>query len=192
MLDRGQVAPPIDDRDDVESNASPGSILRTQPESGKPPQPLLFSEGDGFGGGAVTAPCPGLDLDKDDVSAVGGHHIELTVAAAPVSIEDFEADCFEELRGEVFAPGADGLIACHAIRLSTTSDKNRPLTGAFPKPVDEPRLGKETDCYCGSRRSVFSNSSMFTSLKVITRTCFTNRAGRYMSHTQASDIRTSK
>ena len=44
----------------------------------------------------------------------------------------------------------------------------------------------------GSRSSGLSNSSTFTSLNVTTRTFFTNRAGRYMSHTQASDIRSSK
>ncbi|RKT73023.1 hypothetical protein DFJ66_6349 [Saccharothrix variisporea] len=44
----------------------------------------------------------------------------------------------------------------------------------------------------GRRRSGLSSSSTLTSLNVITRTFFTNRAGRYMSHTQASDIRTSK
>ena len=46
--------------------------------------------------------------------------------------------------------------------------------------------------YSGSRSSGFSTSSMFTSLKVMTRTCLTNRAGRYMSHTQASASRSSK
>jgi len=44
----------------------------------------------------------------------------------------------------------------------------------------------------GSRKSGFSSSSTLTSLNVITRTFLTNLAGRYMSHTQASDIRTSK
>ena len=46
--------------------------------------------------------------------------------------------------------------------------------------------------YSGSRSSGFSTSSMLTSLKVITRTCLTKRAGRYMSHTQASARRSSK
>ena len=46
--------------------------------------------------------------------------------------------------------------------------------------------------YSGSRSSGFSTSSMLTSLKVTTRTCLTNRAGRYMSHTHASDSRSSK
>jgi hypothetical protein len=46
--------------------------------------------------------------------------------------------------------------------------------------------------YSGSRSSGFSTSSMLTSLNVITRTCLTNRAGRYMSHTQASANRNSK
>lgn len=44
----------------------------------------------------------------------------------------------------------------------------------------------------GSSRSLLLSSSMFTSLNVRTRTCFTNRAGRYMSHTQASAMDTSK
>ncbi|CKV21296.1 Uncharacterised protein [Mycobacterium tuberculosis] len=33
---------------------------------------------------------------------------------------------------------------------------------------------------------------MLTSLNVTTRTCLTNRAGRYMSHPQASPSRSSK
>lgn len=37
-----------------------------------------------------------------------------------------------------------------------------------------------------------SSSSMFTSRKVITLTCLTNRAGRYMSHTHASSSSSSK
>ena len=40
--------------------------------------------------------------------------------------------------------------------------------------------------------SGLASSSTLTSLKVSTRTFFTKRAGRYMSHTQASVIRTSK
>jgi hypothetical protein len=44
----------------------------------------------------------------------------------------------------------------------------------------------------GNEMSGFSSSSTLTSLKVITRTFFTNRAGRYMSQTQASCISTSK
>src|SRR5215469_15556477 len=44
----------------------------------------------------------------------------------------------------------------------------------------------------GSCRSLLASSSMLTSLKVTTRTFFTNRAGRYISHTQASCIVTSK
>src|SRR5690348_179606 len=44
----------------------------------------------------------------------------------------------------------------------------------------------------GTSRSALASSSMLTSLKVTTRTFFTNLAGRYMSHTQASRIVTSK
>ena len=53
--------------------------------------------------------------------------------------------------------------------------------GQLPKPES-----------AGSEMSGFSSSSTLTSLKVITRTFFTNRAGRYMSQTQASCISTSK
>jgi len=56
------------------------------------------------------------------------------------------------------------------------------------RPVDQVSNGPPS----GSRRSGLSNSSTLTSLNVMTRTFFTNLAGRYMSHTQASDMRTSK
>ena len=44
----------------------------------------------------------------------------------------------------------------------------------------------------GNSSSGFSSSSMLTSLNVTTRTVFTNRSGRYMSHTQASRMVSSK
>src|SRR5690606_1059541 len=44
----------------------------------------------------------------------------------------------------------------------------------------------------GISSSGLASSSMLTSLKVTTRTVLTNLAGRYMSQTQASCIRTSK
>ena len=44
----------------------------------------------------------------------------------------------------------------------------------------------------GHQISLLGSSSMFTSLNVSTRTFLTKRAGRYMSQTQASDMRTSK
>src|SRR5207247_3000526 len=44
----------------------------------------------------------------------------------------------------------------------------------------------------GTSRSALASSSMLTSLKVTTRTFFTNLAGRYISQTQASRIVTSK
>lgn len=59
--------------------------------------------------------------------------------------------------------------------------------------VDNPvtRTTEETQLP-GSSRSLLLSSSMFTSLKVSTRTCLTNRAYRYMSQTHASAIETSK
>lgn len=57
---------------------------------------------------------------------------------------------------------------------------------------DSVRPQPRTRSYSGRRRSGLSNSSMLTSLKVITRTCLTKRAGRYMSHTHESDMRNSK
>src|SRR5688572_30845094 len=46
--------------------------------------------------------------------------------------------------------------------------------------------------FSGSSRSGLSSSSTLTSLNVSTRTFRTNRAGRYMSQTQASDSFSSK
>ena len=55
-----------------------------------------------------------------------------------------------------------------------------------------PAAGRQGRGVSGSSMSGLSSSSTLTSLNVTTRTFLTNRAGRYMSQTQASDIRTSK
>ena len=62
----------------------------------------------------------------------------------------------------------------------------------LPLTIPKGAFSRGSSDYSGSRSSGFSTSSMFTSLNVITRTCLTNRAGRYMSHTQASASRSSK
>lgn len=74
-----------------------------------------------------------------------------------------------------------------------------PQTGQPPSPrpsrsVDNDGLvdNYEPKALSGSEMSGFSSSSTLTSLKVITRTFFTKRAGRYMSQTHASCISTSK
>ena len=73
----------------------------------------------------------------------------------------------------------------------TGSDGSGPRGGG---PVVRPTLGGQPPKpeSAGSEMSGFSSSSTLTSLNVITRTFFTKRAGRYMSHTQASCISTSK
>ena len=55
-----------------------------------------------------------------------------------------------------------------------------------------PRTQRPKPPFSGSERSGLSSSSMLTSLNVTTRTVFTKRAGRYMSHTQASRMVSSK
>src|SRR5450759_2861361 len=82
--------------------------------------------------------------------------------------------------GPVLAAGSFSLPGWFGVGLMRPP---RRLVGSYPpKGVRSP----------GSSRSVFSNSSTLTSLKVTTRTCLTKRAGRYMSHTQASDMANSK
>jgi hypothetical protein len=82
--------------------------------------------------------------------------------------------------GPVLAAGSFSLPGWFGVGLMRPL---RRLVGSYPpKGVRSP----------GSSRSVFSNSSTLTSLKVTTRTCLTKRAGRYMSHTQASDMANSK
>ncbi|MGC0363458.1 hypothetical protein ABH922_001442 [Rhodococcus sp. 27YEA15] len=75
------------------------------------------------------------------------------------------------------------------------STRERPLTPGYRTHRVPRRFGRALDVHrdqSGRRKSGLSNSSMLTSLNVTTRTYFTNRAGRYMSHTHASDIRSSK
>lgn len=54
------------------------------------------------------------------------------------------------------------------------------------------RLAEGPDVLPTQSWVVGSSSSMFTSRNVITLTRFTKRAGRYMSHTQASSSSSSK
>ena len=80
----------------------------------------------------------------------------------------------------------------------TSRDSRKGMPGSLPEtrtgprtPVDNPGQPPKP-ASSGSEMSGFSSSSTLTSLNVITRTFFTNRAGRYMSQTQASCISTSK
>src|ERR1700738_1783623 len=89
---------------------------------------------------------------------------------------------------EIEVAGSEGLTASEQHQVG--GRRTHGWGGARDSPRSAPR---SVSCgYSGSRNSGFSTSSMFTSLKVITRTCLTNRAGRYMSHTQASASRSSK
>src|SRR5450759_272377 len=77
--------------------------------------------------------------------------------------------------GPVLAAGSFSLPGWFGVGLMRPP---RRLVGSYPP------KGVRSPC---SSKSRFSNSSTLTSLKVTTRTCLTKRAGRYMSHTQASD-----
>ena len=98
-------------------------------------------------------------------------------------------------RGHDLGGGSDGRDGDARRERSAVCRCGRTGSAQLGRPAvdDSPgRLQPTGSDYSGSRSSGFSTSSMFTSLNVITRTCLTNRAGRYMSHTQASASRSSK
>jgi hypothetical protein len=81
------------------------------------------------------------------------------------------------------------------ISLSLAHQMCSPMHTILPLPFDWPgrpmstvSLSRVAPCRVEAHQmpSLRMNSSMLTSLKVTTRTLVTKRAGRYMSHTQAS------
>src|SRR5262249_37616267 len=98
----------------------------------------------------------GLDLAEHDRPPEAENKIQLAVPTAPVAVEHLVAVSEVPVRGAVLPRDAEGAPAL------------RPH-----------RPGNGYSSFSGS-------SSTLTSLKVTTRTDDTKRAGRYMSHTQAS------
>lgn len=66
------------------------------------------------------------------------------------------------------------------------------ISATTPGGPVSPATERTADYGFGGSSSASANSSMFTSLNVTTLTFLANRAGRYMSQTQASAIVTSK
>ena len=87
---------------------------------------------------------------------------------------------------------ADSAHCSHVLAEQSTVGEDARRCARWPAPGTERARQEPNWLPSGSRRSGLSSSSMLTSLKVSTRTFFTKRAGRYMSQTQASDMRTSK
>lgn len=109
-------------------------------------------------------------------------------AAAPMWTSSAELN-------DAVSPTPKGLNGNHYENRDGQSQKGPAATKSVRRSVAINNCRQRQTCrrvYSGSRNSGFSTSSMLTSLKVITRTCLTKRAGRYMSQTQASARRSSK
>src|SRR6266508_4939811 len=129
---------------------------------------------------AEAASATGLDLTEHEHPRAFDDEVELTESASPVPRDDAKPPPQVEGGGRVLAGAAQ-----------------RRTRGVYRDGVhDWPTVSRPTDTQASivgspgmpsSRRS----SSTFTSRRVITRTLETNRAGRKMSHTHASDKRTS-
>jgi hypothetical protein len=66
-----------------------------QPRVGDQPDAGHLAPVDGLGGFAVPGARAGLDLTDDEPGGVGGHQIELAVAAPPVARQDHETPLLE-------------------------------------------------------------------------------------------------
>jgi len=87
---------------------------------------------------------------------------------------------FSECNYEIYLTAPDSHVSCDEMGSAAHEEPgSQRFTGGSQFPPIQ-------SCTPGS------SSSMFTSLNVSTRTLFRNRAGRYMSHTQASSSSTSK
>ena len=133
-----------------------------QPAGGQPPDPGLLRRPDGLRGCTESGPRAGLHLAEDDRPAETNDEIQLALPAAPVAVQDLVPVLQVPGRSLVLAGGAEG--------------------AALLRPR---RAGNDYSSFSGS-------SSTLTSLNVTTRTDETNRAGRYMSQTQASRREISK
>ncbi len=102
-------------------------------------------------------PGAGLDLAEDQRAPEGDDQIQLAVTAAPVAVQDPVTPILIPVRRPLLPERAEG---------ATTLAR-------------QPSPGSDYSSFSGS-------SSTLTSLKVTTRTEDTNRAGRYISQTQAS------
>jgi hypothetical protein len=94
-----------------------------------------------------------------------------------------------------FPPGWVTMRSLPWVRPSPSSRRPRSWTsptwsGSRVATTSSRRYGRRG--FSGSSRSGLSSSSTLTSLNVSTRTFRTNRAGRYMSQTQASESFSSK
>src|SRR5579859_7647304 len=86
---------------------------------------------------------------------------------------------------------ADRLLRVQGREIYRGSRAARSTAGPGPRDLLRVR-NQEIYFGSGSSKSLWASSSILTSLNVTTLTFFTKRAGRYISHTQASCMTTSK
>src|SRR6476646_2426023 len=163
-LDHGR-APPFDhDRRDVEAKLTTAELRLRQPQGGQPADALTLLSADRFDRRAEAVARPGLHLAEHERPAAAQDEIELTGPTTPVAVEDLVARRLVPLCGQGLTALPEGTAVIRRRRLARRR----------------------------SHRSLPSSPSMLTSLNVTTRTLATKRAGRYMSHTQASESSSSK
>src|SRR5882724_1722405 len=90
-------------RGDVEAQRRAGSDVIAEPPAGQPPEPLLLTDGDGFGGRAEGVAPPRLHLAERDRSRSAHDKVELAFADAPVAVEHLVARGLVPRRGGVFS-----------------------------------------------------------------------------------------
>ena len=115
---------------------------------------------------------------------VMGDDIKFTLVATPVPVQHLPAKTHEMLNGPLLPDLTDG---------TGFSTNNHKITSC-PHSGQEVRFNErfpQGQFWSGTEKSEWAISSMETSRKVRTFALLTKRAGRYMSHTQASPMETS-
>jgi len=119
---------------------------------------------------------------------VPDRRLALGAAGEQAAVEWYEAAGYQVVgRNWRCRDGELDVIAVRG-RVAVFCEVKTRLGAGFGTPGELIRAGYSV----GTSRSFLASSSTLTSLNVTTLTFFTNRAGRYMSHTHASDIVTSK
>ena len=203
MADAHAVRSLSDDGDDVESQLLCADLgVFDEPSCGEPVDASGLAVRHRLGWIAELCRGACLDLDEDDGRAVPSHDVEFTVRASPVSFQHDQTRFSQVRRSDPLAEATDFILYPHAATVhaetggalgsSTGCGRYRALWTTLPVNVGGAGYAPKPALSPGNSSSGLSSSSMLTSLKVNTRTVFAKRAGRYMSHTQASRMVTSK
>ena len=124
-----------------------------------------------------------LHLDDDEFARLAGHDVDLALPAAPVAIENHEAERDEMIVRGLLTGTPEVVLDRHETTLSASGIAARHIraicgrTGGLTGPAPPgSQLSRESSS--GSRKSRRVSSSTLTSLKVSTRTDLTKRSAR--------------